>query len=151
MISVPAVCANEHLLNLVELAVAPGAVIKRGQKLALLESDKSSFEFESPGDGTVREVRARTGETLRVNTPFIAIETEDEALRHLQVVEPPAKPTRPAAPAKMATVGVWTPRALKLARDAGLDPSVAHGIEATGPGGRISGDDVTRFLASPKD
>jgi 3-oxoacyl-(acyl-carrier-protein) synthase III len=41
----------------------------------------------------------------------------------------------------------WTPRAIKVAQDAGLDHTAVTGIEATGPGGRVSGDDVTRYLA----
>ena len=45
---------------------------------------------------------------------------------------------------------VWTPRALKLAQEAALDPATLTGIEATGPGGRVSGDDVTRYLAARK-
>ena len=41
----------------------------------------------------------------------------------------------------------WTPRATKLAREAGLDPATLTDIPATGPGGRVSGDDVMRYLA----
>ena len=40
----------------------------------------------------------------------------------------------------------WTPRATKLAQEAGLDPAKMSDIEATGPGGRVSGDDVTRYI-----
>lgn len=42
----------------------------------------------------------------------------------------------------------WTPRALKIARDAGHDPAVLTDVPATGPGGRVSGDDITAYLAS---
>ena len=48
------------------------------------------------------------------------------------------------------TTLVWTPRAIKLAQEAGLDPAKITGIEATGPGGRVSGDDVTKYLANRK-
>jgi hypothetical protein len=37
-----------------------------------------------------------------------------------------------------------------MAQEAGLDPATITGIEATGPGGRVSGDDVTRYLAARK-
>ncbi|HEY4990050.1 MAG TPA: E3 binding domain-containing protein, partial [Opitutaceae bacterium] len=40
----------------------------------------------------------------------------------------------------------WTPRATKLAVEAGLDPAKITDIEATGPGGRISGDDVANYI-----
>ncbi len=52
-----------------------------------------------------------------------------------------------SAPAATSTLQ-WTPRAAKLAQDAGLDPATLTGIEATGPGGRVSGDDITRYLAT---
>jgi 3-oxoacyl-(acyl-carrier-protein) synthase III len=40
----------------------------------------------------------------------------------------------------------WTPRALKLAQDAGLDPATLTDVPATGPGGRVSGDDFAQYL-----
>ncbi|MBL9204918.1 MAG: beta-ketoacyl-ACP synthase 3 [Opitutaceae bacterium] len=56
-------------------------------------------------------------------------------------------PAPVASPASTTPALVWTPRALKLAQDAGLDPQTVVGMPATGPGGRVSGDDVTQFLA----
>jgi 3-oxoacyl-(acyl-carrier-protein) synthase III len=55
---------------------------------------------------------------------------------------PPLSVMRAGAPL------LWTPRAIKLAQEAGLDPAAVTGIEATGPGGRVSGDDVARYLAT---
>jgi len=68
---------------------------------------------------------------------------------------PSASPTQisapAAAPAPAAKTGPqWTPRAAKLAQEAGLDPSSITDIAATGPGGRVSGDDVAAYLASRK-
>jgi pyruvate/2-oxoglutarate dehydrogenase complex dihydrolipoamide acyltransferase (E2) component len=45
---------------------------------------------------------------------------------------------------------VWTPRATKLIEEAGLAPERITDIQATGPGGRVSGDDVNRYLAKKK-
>lgn len=50
------------------------------------------------------------------------------------------------APSISKTGPQWTPRAIKLAQEAGLDPATANDIGATGPGGRVSGDDVTLYL-----
>jgi pyruvate/2-oxoglutarate dehydrogenase complex dihydrolipoamide acyltransferase (E2) component len=90
--------------------------------------------------------------------PFLQIETTDESLRHLTsktgvVGAAGAAATSAAvasAPPKPAAALIWTPRATKLAQEAGLDPATIVGIEATGPGGRVSGDDVTRYLAERK-
>ncbi len=60
-----------------------------------------------------------------------------------QTVQAPAAP--PGAPAGRLA---WTPRALKLAREAGLDPAALSDVRATGPGGRVSGDDIEHYLAS---
>ena len=51
-----------------------------------------------------------------------------------------------SAPAAPGAAHIWTPRATKLAQEAGLDPAKMTDIEATGPGGRVSGDDVTRYI-----
>ena len=51
--------ASVNELTVIDLHVAPGAAIKKGQRLAELESDKSVFEFEAPCEGVVREVAAQ--------------------------------------------------------------------------------------------
>jgi len=45
---------------------------------------------------------------------------------------------------------IWTPRAIKLAQEAGIDHTTVIDIEATGPGNRVSGDDFTRYLLKLK-
>ncbi len=159
--------ATVNELTVIDLVVTPGAAVSKGQKIAELESDKSVFEFESPCDGTVREVVGRAGDILPSGAPFLKIETADQSLRHLQSREA-AKPAAvksvaaaisgnghgsvvkavAATPAKSAGAAgpQWTPRASKLAIDAGLDPTAITNIEATGPGGRVSGDDVAKYL-----
>ncbi|MDX2185493.1 MAG: beta-ketoacyl-ACP synthase 3 [Opitutaceae bacterium] len=173
-VPVPSMGATVSELTVIDIAVASGAVVTKGQKLAELESDKSVFEFESPCDGTVVEVVGRAGDILQSGAPFLRIETGDESLLHLRSqggyaakaappaaarVDSPASkavssiaapaPKAPPAPAPAASKAgglQWTPRALKLAQDAGLDTNAVEGLEATGPGGRVSGDDVARYL-----
>lgn len=164
---VPSMGATVHELTVIDLLVAPGAVITKGQKIAELESDKSIFDFDAPCDGTVTAVQGRAGDILPSGAPFLRIETTDDSLRHLEAKEagvrlpeagkiasrtakaagiaiqpPPASRLPSPAPSQ------WTPRALKLVQNAGIDPAALAGISGTGPGGRISGDDVERFLAA---
>jgi len=121
--------------------------VTKGQKLAELESDKSVFEFESPCEGTVRAILVKDGDVTPAGAAFLQIETGDASLRHLEA-KAPAPAT--AAAAKPAAALVWTPRATKLAQEAGLDPAKLTDIPATGPGGRVSGDDVAQYLAARK-
>jgi|GEM_PF-72804 len=193
-VPVPSMGASVNELTVIDLHVAPGAAIKKGQRLAELESDKSVFEFEAPCEGVVREVIGRAGDILPSGAPFLRIETADVSLKHLQL-KTTVGATKEAAPNHGASVtgtsngsaastttagrsnGVgsvsaashastavprpataapaqpavstglqWTPRATKLALEAKLDPNALFDIEATGPGGRVSGDDVMRYV-----
>jgi pyruvate/2-oxoglutarate dehydrogenase complex dihydrolipoamide acyltransferase (E2) component len=142
-VPMPSMGATVNELTVVTLKIQAGAHVNKGQKIAELESDKSIFEFESPCEGTVRAIHARPGDAKPSGAVFLQIETQDASLQHL-------KSNAGAAVAAAATVpaaaAIWTPRATKLAQEAGLDPATITGIEATGPGGRISGDDVARYL-----
>jgi 3-oxoacyl-(acyl-carrier-protein) synthase III len=166
-VPVPSMGATVSELTVIDIKTQAGASVAKGEKIAELESDKSVFEFESPCDGVIREVVCRAGDIVPSGAPFVRMETADESLRHLQSGngvaapvatqrKPEAKPL-PVTPAPVAVAPVapaarpaglqWTPRAVKLVQEAGLDPATVTGIEATGPGGRVSGDDVARFLA----
>ena len=151
-VPMPSMGATVNELTVVTLKTKPGDQVKKGQRIADLESDKSIFEFEAPCDGTVRAILVNAGDVKPAGAPFLQIETSDESLRHLASKSGPASSAHPApaAAAKPAAALVWTPRATKLAQEAGLDPATIVGIEATGPGGRVSGDDVARYLASRK-
>lgn len=54
---------------------------------------------------------------------------------------------RPPSPSGGGRTSLWTPRATKIARENGIDPGTVE-ITGTGPGGRVSGEDVLRFLES---
>ncbi len=143
-VPMPSMGATVNELTVVTLKIQAGARVTKGQKVGELESDKSIFEFESPCEGTVKAIHIHPGEARPSGTIFLQIETSDASLAHLKsksgLVEAPA-----AASATKATA-VWTPRATKMAQEAGLDPAKITDIEATGPGGRVSGDDVSRYI-----
>jgi 3-oxoacyl-(acyl-carrier-protein) synthase III len=175
-IPMPAMGATVAELTVIDLRVAPGAAVAKGEKLAELESDKSVFEFESPCAGTVRAWHCRAGDIVPAGGAFVRLETGDAAMRHLtanaergvpgaelrsqkpQAEGPKAEQVSVATVSKAAVsqsavrspqpVLNWTPRAAKLAREAGLDPAALADIPATGPGGSVSGDDVARYLAA---
>ncbi|WP_233256656.1 biotin/lipoyl-containing protein [Opitutus sp. ER46] len=151
-VPMPSMGATVNELTVIAVKTQPGEAVKKGQKLAELESDKSVFEFEAPCDGTIRGVLVKAGDVIASGAPFLQIETADASLRHLEskATAKAGGATAPAAAPMPAAALVWTPRAVKLAQEAGLDHTQITDIEATGPGGRVSGDDVTRYLASRK-
>jgi pyruvate/2-oxoglutarate dehydrogenase complex dihydrolipoamide acyltransferase (E2) component len=142
-VPMPSMGATVNELTVVTLKIQPGARVSKGQKLGELESDKSIFEYESPCDGLVKAILVGAGQAAPSGATFLQLETSDASLLHLKSKSGPAAAS--AAPASSAAA-VWTPRAAKLAQEAGLDPAKITDIEATGPGGRVSGDDVAKYI-----
>lgn len=142
-VPVPSMGATVSELNVIIIKVQPGERVTKGQRMADLESDKSAFEFESPCDGVIHAVMGTPGATMNSGETFLQIETSDESMRHLE-----SKTSTKQAAESADTAVVWTPRAIKLAQEAGLDHTKVTDITATGPGNRVSGDDVQRYLAS---
>jgi pyruvate/2-oxoglutarate dehydrogenase complex dihydrolipoamide acyltransferase (E2) component len=60
--------------TIVEWCVQSGDAVTLGQKIYVVESEKSSFEVESPFAGTIT-VLASAGEAMKVGTPIAVIET----------------------------------------------------------------------------
>ena len=146
-VPMPSMGATVNELTVITVKTQVGDRVTKGQRLADLESDKSVFEFESPCEGAIRAVLAKNGDVIPVGTAFLRIETSDASLRHLESKSGAQVSSAHAAAAKPAVALIWTPRATKMVQEAGLDSSKITEIEATGPGGRVSGDDVTRYLA----
>jgi pyruvate/2-oxoglutarate dehydrogenase complex dihydrolipoamide acyltransferase (E2) component len=153
-VPMPSMGATVSELTIVSIAVAPGPRVAKGQKLAELESDKSAFDFESPAEGVIVAVNGLPGDVKSSGQSLFRMETADESLRHLESrgarSEAGGQVPDTSSLKPQASILVWTPRAIKLAQEAGLDHATITGIEATGPGGRVSGDDVTKYLGNRK-
>jgi pyruvate/2-oxoglutarate dehydrogenase complex dihydrolipoamide acyltransferase (E2) component len=153
-VPVPSMGATVSELNVIIIKVAPGERVTKGQRMADLESDKSAFEFESPCDGVIHAIAGKPGQIMTSGDLFLQIETSDESLLHLKSKSAAATATVPATPPavhpKATGAVIWTPKATKLAQEAGLDPAKLTDIEATGPGNRVSSEDVQRYLAKRK-
>lgn len=162
--------ATVHEITVIDQFAQAGQEVKKGERIAELESDKSVFDYEAPAEGKILGWIPRPGDVVPTNSPLLKMETADPALRHLKMADQEPVPAEaPAAPAKMpaepapasspgpggpalsTTVSSggprWTPRAIKLAREQGVDPAQVADIGATGPGGRVCGDDVLAWLA----
>jgi 3-oxoacyl-(acyl-carrier-protein) synthase III len=168
-VPMPSMGATVNELTVIDLKVQPGARIAKGEKIAELESDKSVFEFEAPCDGVITEIKSRAGDIVPSGAPFLRIQTTDTSLRHLEakgqrpeargqksevVAEKPKVPVQSPPPSRLSpsTSNLqWTPRARKLAEEAGLAPATIIDVVGTGPGGVISGDDIARYLEKNKN
>jgi len=129
--------------------------VEKGQPLFEVLTDKVDMEVESPTGGVLRRILLREGEEVPVGTPIAVIAEAGEEieafLENLEAVEIPGEPSKPSEPAPVAPKPQAdrprvraSPAAKRVARDAGVDLAQ---IDGTGPRGRITREDVERFLS----
>jgi pyruvate dehydrogenase E2 component (dihydrolipoamide acetyltransferase) len=141
--------------EVVRVLVAEGDLVREDQSVLVVETEKAQVELPTPHGGRVAGVHVRPGERVRVGAvlfTFGEAGTPPPAAA-VSPAPPPARgssrsPAGPPAPAAAPPPGLApaaTPATRRLARDLGVDLAVVRG---TGPGGRITEDDV-RAAAGP--
>ena len=173
--------------DLVRLMISPGSKVSEGQPVMELETDKAVVEVPSSVTGTVKEIKVKEGEKVKVgqviftleggasspekakHAPVEHISEQHEARLSLQAAiraegktaaqvflpdqPPPLAPTAFAMPEQLGKVAGTehrapapaAPHVRRLAREIGVD---IYEVKGTGPGGRISEDDVKAFAKS---
>ena len=165
----PSLGADMEAGTLVEWLVQPGDHVKRGDVVAVIETQKGAIEIETFDEGEVARLDAALGQKLPVGTPLALILGEGEEAPAPAAAEaeaeapaaPPVKAEAPlpeapaAAPAEAAPVpaaaapgGVIpaSPAARHEARLRGIDLAALAG---TGPGGAIVLADLDRAQPRP--
>lgn len=100
--------------------------------------DTSLSHLQVEGNGTVETAEASSDQSKTEASPAGAQPLAEIA------PAPTSSSTKPAA--TIASGGIrWTPRARKIAVDRGLDPESITDIVGTGPGGRVTGDDLDNY------
>jgi pyruvate dehydrogenase E2 component (dihydrolipoamide acetyltransferase) len=148
--------------KLVEWCKKPGERVARGEIIAVIETDKANVDTESFVDGVLETVLVEPhDEWLPVGTPLAVIHVEGEVAGPTPaspvppgIAVPAREPPRAAAPPPTAVLAAKevapeeaiarqkiSPAARKHALDLGIDPTRLTG---TGPGGRITLEDVER-------
>ena len=159
----PSLGADMDAGTLVEWLVKPGDWVKRGDVVAVVETQKGAIEIETFQPGQIEQILVELNSKVPVGTPLARIRAEGEAKAAAvtaappvapppaQVAAPPTAPPAPAAPAPAAptpppaAAGVSaSPAARHLAAERGIDLST---ITGSGPFGAITFADVERHLA----
>lgn len=170
----PELGENISKADVTKIMVKAGDRVKKDQPLIELETDKASMEVPSEVEGTVKEIKINEGDSASVGQVIIVFETGSASATVEEKVpeKPAAKPesevkqeSKPfSAPAvmeereikqevkslysqvkkeeKSGLLAPAAPSVRRFAREIGIKVSNVRG---TGPGGRISVDDVKKY------
>jgi pyruvate dehydrogenase E2 component (dihydrolipoamide acetyltransferase) len=123
--------------------VEVGQVIDEDDPLVEVQTDKTTVEIPSPAGGKVSRILVQEGELVPVGTPLVVIGDREVAAAEHEP-GPAAEAARPeptvVAPERVKA----TPLVRRIAAELGVDLSLLAG---TGPGGRITEEDVRRYAA----
>jgi 2-oxoglutarate dehydrogenase E2 component (dihydrolipoamide succinyltransferase) len=120
--------------------VKPGEAISRDQNLVDIETDKVVLEVVAPADGMRSEILSEEGATVN-GEQVIAIFTAGA----VPATSAPAA-IEASAPSSSDENDALSPSVRRLLAEKGLD---AAKIKGTGKGGRVSKEDVEKFLQAP--
>jgi pyruvate dehydrogenase E2 component (dihydrolipoamide acetyltransferase) len=134
--------------EIVRWLVKPGDTVKEDQPLVEVMTDKASVEIPSPRTGTIEAILAAEGAVVPVGSVIVTIAVAGGGATAAPAAAAAAHggasttavATAPAAAAPPPTARVEaTPAVRALAKELGVP---LERVAGTGPGGRISADDV---------
>lgn len=155
--------------ELVKWLVKPGDTVKADQAIAEIMTDKATVEVPSPRAGTVKDLKFKTGEIIKVESVMITLtgtggasaataapapataERPVPASAHMNfaAAAPAARTSAPVAASPGAGGGIFppvaesrvlaTPATRRLARETGVD---INQLSGTGLAGRVTREDV---------
>src|SRR5690242_19424584 len=140
--------------EIVRWLVKAGEAVREDQPLVEVMTDKASVEIPSPRTGTIAAIHAEEGALVPVGTVIVSIAVAGEAAA---APAPTAHAARGAsAPAPARTAGAATAAAARveatpavraLAKELGV---ALESVAGSGPGGRITADDVRSAAGGAK-
>jgi pyruvate dehydrogenase E2 component (dihydrolipoamide acetyltransferase) len=139
--------------TLVEWLKKPGDPVRRGDVIAVVETQKGAIDVDFPGDGTLERLLVEAGTTVPVGTPLATFRAAGEAgfERLTESSEPQMVPVGhpEAALAAQPVAGptarpAVSPAARRLAASRGIDPGSVAG---SGPGGAVTTRDIEKASA----
>ena len=130
-----------------------GHAVRKGEVIAVVESDKASFDIESPADGMLLAIHAQAGAVVPVGEsigvvgvagemdepPVVQPTAGQVAQSSRSDVPPDQRDGHPVALAARPARGKISPAARALAEELGVD---WQGIEGTGEGDMVTRDDI---------
>ena len=142
---------------LVKWLVKEGDTVETGQPLVEVETAKIESELETPVSGVVAHIMAPEGTTVDVGTIVAVIGEPGEAVPRPSTASPERfsrpslrPPSREAATGRGATAAGRAAQVTPVARNLARQHDIAlDQVPGTGPGGRITEEDVRQAIETP--
>ena len=144
-----------HEGEVLAVPVEVGQVVKEGDIILEVETDKAAVEIPSPYSGSIQEIVVKPGDIVNVGDVMMTFSNgaEVQTVREQKPIEKPAAPADDAAaatrlsPAPKEGPVPASPATRRLARELGVD---LHWVTATGPAGLVTAEDVRQFAQNGK-
>ena len=142
-----------HEGEVLAVPVEVGQVVKEGDIILEVETDKAAVEIPSPFDGSVQEIFVKPGDVVNVGAVMMTF-SNGQDIQAVDEIKPAAKSeTTPKAAAVAAKVSATNtggpvpaaPATRRLARELGVD---LHSVTPSGPAGLVTAEDVRGFVAT---
>lgn len=129
--------------EVVRWLVRIGDEIEEDQPMVEVMTDKATVEIPSPVKGRVVECGGNEGDVVQVGSVLVAIDTGKDEVESQQVhATPHPPPHRPPISRRRTTSRILaTPAIRRMAKQMKVD---LERVRGTGPGGRITREDLTR-------
>lgn len=138
----PSLGSSMEAGTLVEWLKQPGDTLRRGDIIAVVDTEKGAIEIEVFEDGVLEEIRVQPGQKVPVGTALASIRGPGAAA-------PGAAPAKPPEIRPVAPIGAPTPRASPAARSLAATLGIDLGaVAGTGPGGVVNREDVERTASA---
>ena len=130
---------------------AVGDPVEKGEPIASINSEKIEMDIESPAEGTILNIAVQEGQGVPPGTVICHIGNPNEKIiddhvaeqTQSKIVEQEKPKTKESPILSMGDRLMITPVARKMAQAANLD---IEKIQGTGPGGRITKEDVQKII-----
>jgi pyruvate dehydrogenase E2 component (dihydrolipoamide acetyltransferase) len=128
-----------------------GEVVKEGESILLIETEKTVVEIQSPASGYLLKKMVKEGDNVKIGTPLAIIGEKSEIVKEY-IAESPIREEEKAEqrtflvqPAEPSIRIRATPKARRLAMEKGVNLAE---IKGTGPDGIITEEDVLKYISS---
>jgi 2-oxoglutarate dehydrogenase E2 component (dihydrolipoamide succinyltransferase) len=124
-----------------------GDSVSENEPLLEISTDKVNMEVASPGSGRLVEILKNDGEQVEPGDVLGRVDTAVDAGKSTEAEAPPPPSPQADGLERQPPTLELSPAVRKLLKEHGLE---AAQVTGTGKGGRITADDVTKFVESNK-